>query len=67
MDRGAWWAIVRSVAKSQTWLKKLSKLMKWVQNSIKPFLPPLLLSLWFFFFFCENKAKKILPKNCTVF
>jgi len=67
MDRGAWWATVHSMAKSQTWLKKLSKLMKWVQNSIKPFLPLLLLSLWFFFFFCENKAKKILPKNCTVF
>ena len=24
MDRGAWWATVRRVAKSQTWLKRLS-------------------------------------------
>ena len=24
MDRGAWWAIVRGVAKSRTWLKRLS-------------------------------------------
>ena len=26
MDRGAWWATVHSVAKSQTWLKRLSML-----------------------------------------
>ena len=39
MDRGAWWAIVHGVAKSQTRLKRLSTAQSngWVNNKIKMF------------------------------
>ena len=29
-DRGAWWATVHGVAKSQTWLKQLSSVQSWL-------------------------------------
>ena len=38
-DRGAWWATVHKVAKSQTWLKQLSthSLKTWETSQLSPF------------------------------
>ena len=35
MDRGAWWATVYRVSKSQTWLKQLSKQAHWTCHSMR--------------------------------
>ena len=39
MDRGAWWATVHKVAKSQTPLKQMSTLIEWDPPSLVPVLP----------------------------
>ena len=39
MDRGAWWATVHKVAKSQTPPKQMSTLSEWDSPSLVPVLP----------------------------
>ena len=37
IDRGAWWATIHRVEKSQTWLKQISKQVQRLLSRLRPF------------------------------
>ena len=57
MDGGAWWATVRGVAKSRTWLKWLSTSVLQFGRYIKMF--------WGCDFWQHSKQNKVWPRNGT--